>query len=225
MVSDNEQPATPILVTLADSNPLMLSAMAEFFERDARFSLVATSGSAEGFLETALRVPANVGVIDWTLPMLGAERLLDVLRAQPQAPRMVIYSQGEDTDIPRRSMGAGAAAYCSRQESPERLLDIVEAVAAGKMVFPFLDVRELHRDPMQSLTERERGLLALLSQGQTNKQLAIELGISVNTVKFHLRNLFEKLSVNNRSQAIAFFYSSTLGVGAGAVQRTDSDKS
>ena len=56
----------PVSVILADSNPLMLSALAEFFDRDPRFSLVATAPSAEGFLESVLRVPVNVGVIDWT---------------------------------------------------------------------------------------------------------------------------------------------------------------
>ena len=82
--------------------------------------------------------------------------------------------------------------------------DIIAEVAAGRMVFPFLDVRKLRQDPMSVLTRRERVLLTSLAQGRTNKELAADLNISLNTVKFHLRNLFEKLSVNNRAQAIAF---------------------
>ena len=78
------------------------------------------------------------------------------------------------------------------------------------MVFPFLDVRDLRRDPLDTLTERERALLALLAQGHSNKQLALDLDISINTVKFHLRNLFEKLAVRNRSQAVAFYYSALM---------------
>ena len=76
------------------------------------------------------------------------------------------------------------------------------------MVFPFLDVRELQSDPASTLTRRERALLAALSKGMTNKELAAEFDITVNTVKFHLRNLFDKLSVRNRAQAIAFYYAS-----------------
>jgi two-component system nitrate/nitrite response regulator NarP len=68
-------------------------------------------------------------------------------------------------------------------------------------------VRELH-DPLQMLTKSERTLLGALAQGRTNAQLADELNISVNTVKFHLRNLYEKLQVNNRAQAIAYYYAS-----------------
>lgn len=215
MNAPTSQSPEPITVTLADSNPLMMSALLEFFGHDRRFSLVATVNSAESFLEAVLRVPVAVAVIDWTLPMLGGARLLEVLRAQTEAPRVVVYAQ-EDGEIPRRAMEAGAAAYCSRREPPERLLEIVAEVAAGRMVFPFLDVRELHRDPLQTLTAKERGLLALLAQGQTNKQLAAELSISVNTVKFHLRNVFEKLSVSNRAQAVAAYLSAMTGTARGA---------
>lgn len=205
------KPLAPIELALGDSNPLMLSAMSEFIERDPRFSLVATASSAEGFLEVVLRVPVVVGVIDWTLPKLGAERLIDVLRAQDAAPRVVVYSHGDGADIPSRAMAAGAAGFCSRSEPPERLLDIIAEVAGGRMVFPFLDVRQLRRDPMSVLTRRERALLTSLAQGRTNKELAADLGISINTVKFHLRNLFDKLSVSNRAQAIAFYYSTVAG--------------
>lgn len=195
-------------VALADSNPLMLSALSEFFDRDPRFSLVTTAGTAEGFLEAVLRVPVAVGVIDWTLPMLGGEKLIEVLRVQESAPRVVVYSHSEGQDIPRKAMAAGAAGFCPRSEPAEKLLDIVNDVGRGKMVFPFLDVRELRQDPVHTLTAKERILLTALAKGSTNKQLAEEFDISVNTVKFHLRNLFEKLDLNNRAQAIAFYYSS-----------------
>jgi two-component system nitrate/nitrite response regulator NarP len=185
----------------------MLQALAETFERDGRFSLVATTRTAEGFLEAVLRVPVPVGVIDWFLPGLGAERLIAILRDTPNAPRIVVYASSSDPGLTRRAMAAGAAGFCSRETGPEQLLETVEAVARGRMVFPFLDVRELKGDPTAELTEREKALLAALARGRTNTELATELGISVNTVKFHLRNLYEKLGFRNRAQAIAFYYS------------------
>jgi two-component system nitrate/nitrite response regulator NarP len=196
---------------LGDPNPLMLSALAEVFERDRRFTLVAAVKSAEGFLEAVLRAPVPVGVIDWTLPMLGGERLLEILRSRSPDPRIVVYASSGDADLPRRAMAAGAAGFCTRETAPERLLDIVASVANGQMVFPFLDVRGLRRDPAEELTKRERTLLSALARGRTNVELAQEFAISVNTVKFHLRNLYDKLGFANRAQAIAFYYSKGMG--------------
>jgi len=199
---------TAVPVGLADGNPLMLGALSDFLDRDSRFSLVATSKTAEGFLDMVTRASIRVGVIDWSIPTLGGERLLEVLRAQAQPPRIVVYSHDPGADAARRAMAAGAAGFCSRSDPPERLLDILAEVAQGRMVFPFLDVRELKRDPIETLTQRERMLLDLLAQGHSNKQIAGELEISLNTVKYHLRSVYEKLSVHSRTQALALYYAS-----------------
>ena len=193
-------------IMLADSNPLVLTAMSEIFERDARFSLVATSSTAEGFLGMAMRITVDIGVIDWNLPALGGAKLIEVLREQDTAPRIVVYGD-MSKDLPRITMSAGAAAFASRSDDVDGLLSTCADVAQGKMVFPFLDVRQLQKDPIQQLSRRERAILEALSKGLTNRELSLELGISINTVKFHLSNLYEKLSVRNRTQAIAYFYS------------------
>ncbi len=203
--------APQIDVMLADSNPLVLSALSELIETDPRFSLVATSSTAEGFLGAVMRVPVQVGIIDWSLPALGGAKLIEVLREQANAPRIVVYAE-DSGDLPRLAMTAGAAAFAPRSSSAEALLDVCEDVAAGKMVFPFLDIRDLQSDPIHQLSRKERVILDALSKGLTNRELSKELGISTNTVKFHLSNLYEKLSVKNRAQAIAFYYSSRLAV-------------
>jgi two-component system, NarL family, nitrate/nitrite response regulator NarP len=203
-------PLGPISVSLADGNPLVLSAMSEIFDRDPRFSVVTTTSSAEAFLSAVMRVPVQVAVIDWGIPVLGGQRLIEVLRDQAGAPRIVVYGEDARDEVPRQAMLAGAAGFVGRTRRVETLLDTCLAVAAGQMVFPFLDIRELAADPITQLTRRERALLESLSRGMTNKELAGEFGISANTVKFHLSNLFEKLGVMSRAQAIAFYYSSRL---------------
>ncbi len=209
--------SNPIELNLADPNPLMLQALSEIFERDRRFSLVTTCKTAEGFLEACIRAPVPLCVVDWHLPLLGTERLLPILRDRPNPPRIVVYASSTDPDLPRRAMAAGAAGFCTRETPPGQLLDIVATVAAGRMVFPYLDVRGLKRDPREALTSREKTMLAALARGRTNVELAGDLGISINTVKFHLRNLYEKLHLKNRAQAIAFHYSNGASEGqAGA---------
>lgn len=77
-----------------------------------------------------------------------------------------------------------------------------------KWCFPYLDIRDLKTDPIATLSRKERAILDALAEGLTNKELAVRLDISTNTVKFHLSNVFDKLSVKNRAQAIAHYYAS-----------------
>ena len=98
-----------------------------------------------------------------------------------------------------------------RSGAVETLLETCTAVARGKMVFPYIDVRDLQNNLLQSLSRRETDMLEALSRGLTNRELSVDLGISANTVKFHLSNLYDKLSVKNRAQAIAYYYSSRKG--------------
>ena len=198
----------PIDIILCDSNPLVLSAKSETFEEDSRFSLVATSGTSEGFLATILRIDVQLCIIDWNIRDLGAEKLIDVLRSQSIPPRTIIYGDGSDPDIARQAMGAGAAAFVSRSSPIETLIQTCLDVADGKMVFPFLDVRELRNDPINTLSRKDRVIIEALSEGLTNKQLSTRLEISANTVKFHISNIFDKLNVKNRAQAIAHYYKS-----------------
>ena len=71
-----DKPTKPIDIILADANPIVLTAMSEILENDRRFSLVATSATAEGFFATALRIPVQIGIIDWNLPSLGGAKLI-----------------------------------------------------------------------------------------------------------------------------------------------------
>ena len=76
------------------------------------------------------------------------------------------------------------------------------------MVFPFLDVKRIHDNPLTGLTNRELEVLSSLAAGRTNKEIARELGVSANTVKDHVRNLYQKLRVKNRGQAIGLYLKS-----------------
>ncbi len=200
--------SNPIDLILCDSSPLVLSAMSETFEQDSRFSLVATSSTSEGFLATILRIEVQLCIIDWNIRDLSAEKLINLLRSQSIPPRTIIYGEGSDPDIARQAMGAGAAAFVSRSAPIETLIQTCLDVAAGKMVFPFLDIRDLRNDPINTLSRKEKVIIEALSEGLTNKQLSARLQISANTVKFHISNIFDKLNVKNRAQAIAHYYKS-----------------
>jgi two-component system nitrate/nitrite response regulator NarP len=198
----------PIAVGIADKSPLVLAGMDGLLGRDARFSLRVKVRDGRSFLEALERVHLDVGVIGWVLPVLGGGEVLEALKALPEPPRIVIYSGDPDPALPRRAMTLGAAAFVSKSDPPERLLAAVEAVARGQMLFPFTDLSLDEQRPLAALSPRERELLEALGSGRTNAELAGHIGVSVNTVKFHLRNLFDKLHVRNRAQAVQLWHQS-----------------
>jgi two-component system, NarL family, nitrate/nitrite response regulator NarL len=192
-------------LVIAEKNPLLQSSLAKLFADDDRFSVAAVTADGERFLEAIEQIPFDVGIIGWEMPYLDGRGVLQALRNRPDAPRVVVYTGSPNPDVPRQAMTLGAAGFCSKREPPEQLLDTILAVAAGRMVFPFIDISSLAADPLAGLTPRERELLAALASGLTNQEMATQLDISLNTVKFHLKNLYDKLGVGNRAQAVAFY--------------------
>jgi two-component system nitrate/nitrite response regulator NarL len=197
------EPKLPIDIVIAEKNPLLQQSLAKLFENDERFCLVALCADGERFIEAVERLNFAIGIIGWEMPYLDGRGVLQALKNREGAPRVIVYTGSPNPEIPRQAMALGAAGFCSKKDQPSVLIDTILAVAAGRMVFPFIDVAKLVSDPFANLTPRERELLAALAGGLTNAQMAKELAISLNTVKFHLKNLFDKLGVSNRAQAVA----------------------
>jgi two-component system nitrate/nitrite response regulator NarP len=195
----------PVNVAVADKNPMILTALHALLTEDKRFNLMLMASDGERFLDKVARLPIDMGIIGWDLPRLHARDILLALSKRPGAPKIVIYSGTKDPAAPAEALRLGGAGFVSKLSPPARLLEVFAAVAGGDMVFPFVDVQKVRTDPLAALTHRERDLLAALESGRSNAQLAREFGISVNTIKFHLRNLFGKLEVRNRTQAICHY--------------------
>ena len=198
---------SPISVVVADKSSLVRAGLQALLNEDERFELVGVAENGEQFLNLVDRQRFQVGIVGWVMPGIGGRGVLDRLRDRPDAPRVVIYTGDPSSDIPRQAMRLGGAGFCSKSEPPSQLLDSVVRIAKGQMIFPFVDVRGLHSCPLSSLTPRERELLAALSEGNSNAQLAARFEISVQTVKFHLKNVYEKLGIGNRAQAVALYVS------------------
>ena len=211
MVTQQDQTCdghTPILVGIADKSPLMRTALRTLLSEDDRFKVVCICKNADEFLKKMGKVVVDVAVAGWLIPPGDARFILDHLRARPGGPRVVVYSGIESETAPAHVMAHGGAAFVSKNEEPEFLLDTIAQVARGRMVFPYLDVSLINANPISTLTRRELEILSSLAAGRTNKEIAAEKAVSTNTVKYHIRNLFEKLSVTNRGQAIALYLNS-----------------
>ena len=206
---DTAQPKSlTIRVGIADKSPLVRAGLRHLFENDPRFELVTVCNDGNALLASLDEQPLNVVISGWVIEPGRGKYILDQLRGRPDAPRIVIYTGSDDDNIPVLAMAHGAAAFVSKREETDYLLDTVASVGAGHMVFPFVDVRRLHLNPLTTLTHREMEVLAAAATGLTSKEIAAAQGVTPNTIKFHLRNVYEKLGVSNRSQAIAIYLKS-----------------
>ncbi len=192
-------------IGIADKSPLVLQGLRTLFAAEPGFHVLVAASDGERFLDGVARFPFEIGVIGWEMPFAGGREVLEALAGRAEAPRIVVYSGTADPAAPGEAMRLGAAGFVRKSEHPARLVEAVRAAAEGRMVFPLMDVREIMSDPLASLTPRERELLRALGSGKTNAELARQFGVSINTVKFHLRNLFDKLGARNRAQAVEIF--------------------
>ncbi len=205
-----ETPTSSVLIRVgvADKSPLIQAALKQILSEDERFTLLHVSSGCEGFLENLAKERIDVGIIGWVFGLCDGRLILDRVNAQANPPRIVVYTGLDNSTLPAQVMAHGGAAFVSKSEQPSFLLDTIADVAEGRMVFPFIDVRTLYENPLVTLTRRELEVLSSLATGRTNKQIARDIDVSLNTVKFHVRNLFQKLGVNSRAQAIAMYLKS-----------------
>lgn len=201
--------AYPVEVAIVDKSPLVVQGLKTLFADDGRFELVASASDGARLLDALSRLRLDIVISGWEMPVCNGRCLLERLSERDISPRVIVYTGDPDPDIPRQAMRLGAAAFCAKSEPPDRLMQIVDTVARGSMVFPFTDVRTLGDDPLSVLTPRESELLERLAEGLTNAEIAAVTGVSTNTVKFHLRNIYSKISVRNRAEAVALLMSRT----------------
>jgi DNA-binding NarL/FixJ family response regulator len=205
--SGSKDPTWPKRLLIAERNQLVISALRDIISRDERFDFAAGIHSGNEFLKTLEQTQTvfDVAILGWKLSDMNAGELLIELRRRQFVTRVVIFSNDHDIGILKKCVRLGAHGFCYQFDDPDILLDTVAAVANGRICIPFMDVSKINETPLSQLTTRETELLAVLADGWTNQQIAARTGISENTVKYHLRNLYDKLSVRNRAMAVALF--------------------
>ena len=194
-------------VVIADKNPVVRAGLENLVEKDGRFAIKGLYSTGAALLDGLSQTPAQIAIAGWSLPdMDGSSVLAEVKRAKWPV-RVIVYTGETAPDILRRAIKGGAWGFVSKAEEPAVLLETIATVARGRLSLPYIDIDLLNYDPLGVLTTRERELLAALANGWTNLQIAARTGITRNTVKYHLKNLYDKLGVSNRAMAVALFLS------------------
>lgn len=194
-------------IAIADKNPVVRSGLGDFIARDNRFDVLGTVSHAHAFIDLCETKSVEIGVVGWALPDMNGGEVLAIIKRRQLPTRIIIYTGETGGEILRASVKGGAWGFVSKSDEPALLVDTIATVARGRLCLPYIDIESFGKDPLETLTARERELLAALANGWTNLQIAARFGISRNTVKYHLKNLYDKLAVHNRAMAVALFLS------------------
>jgi len=203
----------PIRAVLVDDHPLFRKGLAELFEHDGRIRVVGVAGSLADARPLLAQRP-DVLIMDLNLPEQDGVEAIQRLREEGLRIPVIALTMSDAEDDMAAALRAGARGYLLKSMEPDEVIEAIARAARGEVVVaPAMTaklVRLLDGKPdaasslMDQLTQREREILACLTRGKSNKAIAQELDISIDTVKLHVKNVLIKLNLSSRVEAAVY---------------------
>ena len=165
--------------------------------------LVAEGECADDAVRIAKEVKPDIVLLDVRMPgESGVDALRRIIAAAPEQRVIMLTTSDTEEDV-FQSVKAGAKGYVLKGTKPEILIDDIRRVAGGGLAFPE-EVRRIYemRSEMRDLSPREKEVLEGIAKGLSNQEIADIFGISQNSIKMHLKHVFEKLEVADRTEAV-----------------------
>jgi len=198
---------------IADDHPVFVSGLTVTFAGCDDIEIVGTATDGEAAVAAVGELSPDVVLMDLRMPRLTGIEATRAIMASGSPAAIVVLTMFDDDESVFTAMAAGARGYLVKGAPQERIVDAVRAVAAGELVFgqdvaaqvlAFFAAPRGVRQPaaFPELTDRETEVLGLVAAGHNNPRIARELGLSEKTVRNHVSNIFAKLRVADRSEAI-----------------------
>jgi DNA-binding NarL/FixJ family response regulator len=188
-------------ILIVDDHPIVREGLGAVVARFPDLTLVGECADGETAVDVYRELRPDVVLMDLRLPKKdGLEATREILREDPQA-NVLLLTTFQEEGLARRALQAGARGVLLKDASPDELVAAVRAAASGTVTLDPELTGALLQKPL--LSEREREILSLIALGFSNKEVAKKLYLTENTVKTHLANLFQKLGVHDRAEAVA----------------------
>jgi DNA-binding NarL/FixJ family response regulator len=199
----NDETAPPIRIMIVDDHPVLRVGIAAIIEGQSDLTLVAEAANGVEAIEQFRNVRPDVTLMDIQMPRLnGVDAIVAIRREFPKARIIVLTTYAGDAQA-MRALKAGAVGYLLKSAVRKDLLDTVRSIHAGHRHIPPEIAQEIaFHSAEEALSEREIAVLDHVAGGKPNKEIGWLLKISEDTVKAHLRSIFAKLDVRDRTQAV-----------------------
>ena len=190
-------------VLIADDQRLMLAAIRAALERDPGIEVVEATTDAVNVLPLVSELRPDIVLLDVVMPQLDGLAILDRIRARFPEIKIVMLSAVEDEELVSEAQKRGASAFVRKEVDPDELVPVLRRTLENGE-FEFVGVSPGSGDAARlvaGITKKEQLVLEALARGLSNQQIAQELWVTEQTVKFHLSNIYRKLDVRNRTEA------------------------
>jgi DNA-binding NarL/FixJ family response regulator len=193
----------PIRVLCVDDHPVVRDGLRAILETQPDISVVDEAGDGQAAVAKYREHQPDVVVMDLRMPGLGGvEATVQIRKEFPGAHIIVLTTYEGDEDL-NRALEAGARAYLLKDMVRTELVQTIREVQAGhRHISPRVAAQLAQHTPRISLTARELEVLHLIAKGMRNKEIGAALDIAEDTVKIHIKNIFRKLDVIDRTQAV-----------------------
>jgi len=205
-----------IRILLADDHAVVREGTKELLEREGDLEVVAEAGDGKTAVQLAIKQRPDVVIMDFAMPQLnGIEATRQIKAAAPTIAVLVLTAYDNEQYI-FAFLEAGAAGYLLKDVHIGELVEAIRAVHNGEPVLHPVIARKVisrfaqpagqrrQENPLAQLTDRELEVLKLAARGMSNREIALELTISVRTVQTHLGNIFNKIGVSSRIEAVMY---------------------
>lgn len=203
-----------IRVLLAEDHVLVREGTRELLEREEDIEVVGEAGDGEEAVRLAMQLRPDVAIVDIAMPRLNGIEVTKQIKEKCPATAVLILSAYDDDEYVFALLEAGAAGYLLKSVRSRELVAATRAVNSGESAlhpaiarkvvdhFTRAPLRLGRESAVDQLTRRELQVLKLAAKGMTNREIAQELVLSIRTVQAHLRNIFRKMQVGSRTEAV-----------------------
>lgn len=200
-----------IKIIIADDHPLIREGIRRILSLASDIMIAGEAENGEQAVELARKTGADIVLMDINMPVVNGIAACKQIKEEMPSTKIIVLTIHDQDEYLFELIKSEISAYLLKDVNPDKLVKTIRGVASGESYISpqliarvFREFNRLTSNPAIELTNREREILNLLAQGENNKSIAEKTFISEKTVKNHLTNIFQKLNVNDRTQAALY---------------------
>jgi DNA-binding NarL/FixJ family response regulator len=199
-----------VRLLIADNHDVVRSGLRSFLEDHEGWSVVAEAADGKQAIAKSISEKPDIAILDYSLPLINGLGVTRQIRLCAPTVEVMIFTVHDNEYLLRELIGAGARGYLNKSDEQNYLFAAVEALMAhrpfftGKALDIFLDTSPKFRHKKDVLTPRERGVVQLIVEGHSNKEVAAALNISIKTVETHRAAVMRKLNLTSFAALVRY---------------------